>query len=126
MYIHDTRFVTTLYRDFGHRGVAGRANQAALARMHISATTGDGIDALRLTVCNADGPRLVIGYHCLRGATVLVGDPAFIAINHRELMPDAVHEQLTRLLFRFCKRHGVIDRHGRLAIVTPLRQGACA
>jgi len=117
--IHDTRFITTIYRDYCRRGVAGRSNRAALARLHVKVTAGSqAIDDIHIEVCDGEGPLIALGYHWLRGATVLWAsalNAPLLDVNDREKTSDRFHAQLTRLLFRFCQRHGVIDHYGHIA-----------
>lgn len=114
MRIHDPQFLRRLLREFARRTLTDRAS---LARFSIDASRGCmTLDDVRLDVFDDAGLHLMtLGLHWLRGVTVLSADSAnraLLAVNDS----DDLQSRLTRLLFRFCKRHGVIDAKGRIAL----------
>lgn len=114
MRTHDARFLRRLFREFCRRTLTDRAS---LARVSIDVSRGRmTLDAIRFDIVDGAGSRLIIlGLHWLRGATVLRADSAnraLLAVNES----DDLQSRLTRLLGTFCRRHGVIDGKGRIAL----------
>jgi hypothetical protein len=92
-------------------------NPPTLGRFAIEVARGRmALDEIRLDIVDEAGSRLItLGLHWLRGATVLdagAENRALWGVNES----DDLQSRLTRLLYRFCRRHGVIDAKGRIGL----------
>jgi hypothetical protein len=102
---HDSAFVRTLLRDFAGQLVAGAAAHAAVRSLPLEVSEGVGIERVRIEVGDGEA---VIGWHPLRGATVLHASDANASL--LDANDDDVQESLTRLVVRFLSRHQFIAK----------------
>jgi hypothetical protein len=109
MTIEDLSFLKTLFRRFVGRGVSTKSDIEALMRLSVTVREmPDG--SLTISVCDHVGSVLDIGWWSGPGVLAQAWGRRMLVINDGLLRAD--QRQLTRFVWRFLMKHGVIDNAG--------------